>query len=339
MAPWRAVFLLQVVAASVPRGTRSGFHGNVSRLLQVKAKSANNCFEADCIVGSFLDNEGKCRACEPGYFTPQENMRQCLECDSGRFAHKAGTSLCISCPAGRFAPSPARTKCRDCRAGSYAPLPQAIECVPCEAGRFTSTNSNWTACLHCPAGRVTNRTGLTECDACKPGRATPDSESRQCQECDVGRYSDTFGASECTTCRSGRMQNKKGKTSCEDCGPWYWPPWPKSSTPDFSNCETDMEALAAIVVVFLSTLVLFNTLGKVFRYRIPLQDVKLEVSQSKGRLIIATHGPHHLVSCGCMWHPALSTAAPAAEVTLCFLGVADASHFAELSPCSTLPEW
>lgn len=102
----------------------------------------------------------------------------------------------------------------------------------------------------------------------------------------------------CKFCKPGHMQNKRGRSSCKGCGSWYWP---RSSLPDYSNCETDFQALAGLVLVFLSSLGLFSLSGKVLRHTVPLQDVKLEVSQSKGRLILTTHG-HHLLPCtGMSW--------------------------------------
>eukprot|EP00439_Symbiodinium_sp_Y106_P043689 s2197_g5.t1 len=262
-----------------------------------RSLQSSGCFEAaTCEAGNFLD-AGTCRRCPPGYFTPQANMRQCLECDSGRYAGEAGTSRCISCPAGRYAPSPARTDCKDCPPGRFTSLPQAIECLECPSGRFTPTTSNWTECRHCKPGRFAKSPGLTECDACPTGRAAPE-ESRSCEECDVGRYSKKDGASMCKFCKPGHMQNKRGRSSCKDCGSWYWP---RSSLPDYSNCETDFQALAGLVLVFLSSLGLFSLSGKVLRHTVPLQDVKLEVSQSKGHLILTTHG-HHLLPCtGMSW--------------------------------------
>ncbi|CAE7406227.1 unnamed protein product [Symbiodinium sp. CCMP2592] len=282
---------LQVAFAGGPLQTE--VTGDDSRSLQ-----SSGCFEAaTCEAGSFLDAGGTCRRCPPGYFTPQANMRQCLECDSGRYAGEEGTSRCISCPAGRYAPSPARTECRDCPPGRFTSLPQAIECLECPSGRFTPSTSNWTECRNCLPGRFAKAPGLTECDACPTGRAAPE-ESRSCEECDVGRYSKKDGASMCKFCKPGHMQNKRGRSSCKDCGSWYWP---RSSLPDYSNCETDFQALAGLVLVFLSSLGLFSLSGKVLRHTVPLQDVKLEVSQSKGRLILTTHG-HHLLPCtGMSW--------------------------------------
>ncbi len=53
-----------------------------------------------CPAGSYIDNNGECRYCPPGYYSMFSDSEDCYICWPGTYSPYYGSEICLPCPDG-----------------------------------------------------------------------------------------------------------------------------------------------------------------------------------------------------------------------------------------------
>lgn len=219
-----------------------------------------------------------------------QGMLQCIGCSRGRFANDTGSSECHACPAGRFSSSSAQSACEACAPGKYMLSTQSSECLHCEPGKFSNETAS-EVCQLCPFGTYSPQ-NATACQDCPAGTEAVDFEgSDRCVPCKAGFYNSVAGKS-CVRCPPRAVTNTTGLTSCEDCGLiWLWP---MTSDAERTHCVTEGAAFLGCICIIFGCTFFFILLPYVLRYHAEIEDITLDRTDGKCRVIIRTHGRHWL---------------------------------------------
>lgn len=154
------------------------------------ARSAADCKER-CPAGKFYDHEaGLCRSCGHGFYQPMEGSFSCEICGLGKTTR---TSEAVSAK-----------ECRD-ECGSGMQLALDGKCESCPRGTYRMQGVQ-AACIGCPLGRTTPKTGASSIEECSLPVCTP------------GTYlNGTLNS--CVPCKKGFYQPESQQTLCIACPP------------------------------------------------------------------------------------------------------------------------
>ena len=157
--------------------------------------------------------------CGFGYFGNCTAVDDCFSCLPG---------VCTACPAGTYLSSTgavAASACASCAAGTVS-SEGATSCSTCQAGAFATSSSDdsdgfgvasgGVACAICPAGRISEAKGRTECSACTFGYSSY-SNGTTCYVCPRGTYAKLEGSSLCSNCAAGTIAHSTGSSACTTC--------------------------------------------------------------------------------------------------------------------------
>ena len=73
-----------------------------------------------------------CRACAPGFFSPNRTARPCLACPAGMFSDSSTATDCALCEAGQFNDMKGQSGCAICAVGTYSDISGATYCDQCQ---------------------------------------------------------------------------------------------------------------------------------------------------------------------------------------------------------------
>ena len=135
--------------------------------------------------GSYQDEAGIQRECEPGYkclggghkrqscppgsYASLIESVNCIECPPGQAADKWATSECVDCLPGKFREGSDKQAeiCHDCARGLHQPEHGQTICAGCDLGKYGDSPGK---CSRCPAGEYNDRRGSTKCFPCAVGK-------------------------------------------------------------------------------------------------------------------------------------------------------------------------
>ena len=171
-----------------------------------------NCSAANCAVGKYVLQNGTCRECLFGKYSPSPNQLYCSQwddCAPSTIVSKNGTTtnnrVCSDCPEDQFSPSKNSHSCINitkCPHGQFTP--NGANCTnwttaACKPGEFVSTNRTDRtdrACSQCPSGTFSTKPNAFECfvwTRCKipvqvySYRGNSSTDNR-CSRCPPGKY-------------------------------------------------------------------------------------------------------------------------------------------------------
>ena len=100
-----------------------------------------------CFPGFYINEQGKCESCAPGYYSEKANLNYCMSCPRGTFNNNYGTAYCTRCLPGTFNPHTGRTECINCSDGYYQPYTGSSECIQCPPDTYNSETTGREACF------------------------------------------------------------------------------------------------------------------------------------------------------------------------------------------------
>lgn len=167
--------------------SKTNFQRICSKKINIKAFTSTE----RCPAGKFYDHDaGLCRSCGHGFYQPLEGAFGCKICGLGKTTR---TNEAVSVK-----------ECRD-ECGNGQQLAQDGRCEPCPRGTYRSQGVQ-AACVSCPVGRTTPKTGAITIEECS------------LPVCTAGTYlNGTLNS--CVPCKRGFYQPETQQTSCIPCPP------------------------------------------------------------------------------------------------------------------------
>ena len=273
--------LTTVVDTTYPYECDPGRYGNRTDTvdpLQLGAQNTPRCFST----------------CPPGYYCSTATVDPMM-CSAGTFCG-SGAGAETNCPAGTYNPTPglaSQSGCLSCQAGTACIAGSAQE-TPCVLGTHAPRNGS-VSCTSCPAGKYQDEAGQTECKVCirgfycphaapapvacpagKVSNTTGLTNETQCSVCPLGFYC-SAGISQPLPCPDGKIGQLMGLTNLDQCIPCTPP---TTSAPGSTTCTQCRENF------YLDTFAAHNatpaemclpclTLGSTCLANITLADVNL----------------------------------------------------------------
>jgi hypothetical protein len=168
----------------------------------------------NCLCGAGFANttDGRCEACQPGFFKNEATMFSCSVCPPGSFTPNGSiaNTACSLCTPGKYSNITGSQfdACIECPHHSTS-TEKSSRCA-CEPGYFlphsaSASNSDSDSDSGSVSGSGSGssmNTSLSYCMPCKPGTYKDKIGNESCSPCPTGSFTDSWGQINCTTCPS-----------------------------------------------------------------------------------------------------------------------------------------